>query len=209
MEEQKVLGGLYIIMNWISKLFILQVCWLLFILIGLGIFGIFPATAAMFAISRKWIQGERDIPIFYTFKKYYFNDFSHANFSGWSMVTVGFILFFYLRLFKGLDGVIFDLLFFSIVILSNIYIFMWLLWAPVFVHFQLSIIQMFKTCFLLTLGNPFHAIAMLSSCGLFYLLVKMIPGLIPFLSFSVLAFVLMWFSFQIFNRTRHSGEGIT
>lgn len=203
-----IISGLYTVMDWISKLFILQVYWTVFTILGFGIFGIFPATAAMFAVTRKWIRREQEIPILKTFKEYYFKDFSKANLSGWSMATIGFILFFYSRLFKGLEGVVFDLLFLSTLLLGIIYIIMCLFWAPVFVHFRMSILQLVKTCFVIALGHPFHAVAMLSSCGVFYLLVKMIPGLFPFFSFSVLAFVLMWFAYQTFKQSNQNDGGI-
>ena len=53
--------------EWISRLFLLNILWVVFTIVGLGIFGFGPATAAMFAIVRKWIiTPQEDFPLFKT-----------------------------------------------------------------------------------------------------------------------------------------------
>lgn len=46
-----------------------------FTLLGLGVFGIMPATAALFAVMRKWIQGQDNVPVLKTFWQEYKGEF--------------------------------------------------------------------------------------------------------------------------------------
>ncbi|WP_396954475.1 DUF624 domain-containing protein, partial [Niallia sp.] len=43
--------------NAIAKLMYVNALWMGCTFLGLGIFGFFPATAAMFSVVRKWIMG--------------------------------------------------------------------------------------------------------------------------------------------------------
>ncbi|MBO1911160.1 DUF624 domain-containing protein, partial [Microvirga sp. 3-52] len=63
-------------MNWESfnniahrmiELIYINILWILFTILGLGIFGIFPATVSMFTIVRKIIVKEEKFKIFNTF----------------------------------------------------------------------------------------------------------------------------------------------
>ncbi len=61
------IDGYYRFAVWVTKFAYLNLLWIAFSLLGLGLFGLFPATAAMFAVVRKWINGEKDIPVFHVF----------------------------------------------------------------------------------------------------------------------------------------------
>ncbi len=50
--------------EWITKIAYLNLLWLGFTLLGLIIFGIFPATAATFTVARKWVTGYPDVAIY-------------------------------------------------------------------------------------------------------------------------------------------------
>ncbi|OAS87831.1 MULTISPECIES: YesL family protein [Metabacillus] len=192
MADKGIIGGIYTVMEWISRLVYLQFLWAIFTVIGLIGFGFFPATFAMFAVTRKWVRGQTDIALFPAFKQLYKKDFYKANVVGGISVAVGFILYFYLRFFQAQSGtasMVFFLLMFAICLLYLMTLFFI---APVFTHYDLKVIQLFKVSFMMTISYPFHVISMTFILFCFALLMEAIPGLLPFFSFSYLAFALMW-----------------
>ncbi|MEH6994969.1 YesL family protein [Neobacillus drentensis] len=200
MELNGVWGGLYKAMDWIMKFVYVQFLWTIFSVAGFLVLGLFPSTMAMFAVTRKWIMKDTDIPIFQTFWQIYKSEFFRTNIVGWINVGIGFVFYFYLRFFKELDGIMFDILFCLALALCVIYLMNLLFIAPVFVHYQLKIIEILKYSIMIALYNPFHAIAMAATAVGFFYLVSYIPGLIPFLSVSIVAFVFMWIAHLAFLR---------
>src|SRR5690606_14573692 len=90
-------------MNWeyfntlaykLLKVAYINVLWILFSIVGLGIFGLFPATTAMYAVTRKLIIGESNFNIFSVFWGYFKKDFLKANGFGLIIVITAFILYF-------------------------------------------------------------------------------------------------------------------
>lgn len=71
MEMNGLMGGIYRVAEWIMRLALLNLLWLGFTIAGLIAGGLFPATQAAFAISRQWIRGETELPIFKTFLTYF------------------------------------------------------------------------------------------------------------------------------------------
>ncbi len=71
--------GYYRICTWIMRMAYVNLLWVAFSLLGLGIFGFFPATAAMFVVIRKWLSSEQDIPVFKTFWNAFKTEFIKIN----------------------------------------------------------------------------------------------------------------------------------
>ncbi|MFL6557407.1 MAG: YesL family protein, partial [Bacillus sp. (in: firmicutes)] len=71
--------GLFTLTEWITKFAYVNFLWMGFSFLGLVIFGVSPATVAMFTIVRKWIIGEQDIPVFRTFWNTYKAEFLRSN----------------------------------------------------------------------------------------------------------------------------------
>ena len=76
------LRKIYDISAWITRLMYVNLLWILFMLAGLIVMGVFPSTTAMFSVTRKWILGETDTPVFHTFWKAYKQNFLQSNLVG-------------------------------------------------------------------------------------------------------------------------------
>lgn len=185
--------------NIVAKLMYVNALWVGCTMLGLGIFGFFPATVAMFSVVRKWIMGEKDLPIVETFWGYYKSDFKQANILGDLLVVIGLFLYIDLKFFQaeinpgyGVISLVFlSLLFWFCVIL--LYIF------PLYVHYDFPIFYYIKHAIILSLARPLQTMAMLVGVIAVYLLFQYIPGLVFFLGGSLLAYILMFlasFSFQ-------------
>ncbi|MBD1380664.1 YesL family protein [Metabacillus arenae] len=205
MADKGMFGGIYTIMEWISRFVYLQFLWAIFTVVGLIGFGFFPATFAMFAVTRKWVRGQTDIDLFPTFKQLYKKDFQKANAVGGIAVAVGFISYFYLRFFQSQSGAASLVFFFLMFAVCFLYLMTLFFIAPVFVHYDLKVIQSFKASFMMAISYPFHVISMAFILFCFTLLMQAIPGLLPFFSFSYLAFALMWIAnLAIENKENHT-----
>src|SRR5690625_1020509 len=101
-----VIGGFYKISIWITKLALLNFLWLFYSLIGLILFGFFPATISMFTITRQWVIGNDEIPIFGTFWKTFKEEFSRSNLLGLTLLVISIILFIDIKyLFTHASGI--------------------------------------------------------------------------------------------------------
>lgn len=84
-----IMGGFYRISEWIMRFAYVNILWIAFTLIGLVFLGFFPATASLFAVVRKWIQGNNEVPIFSFFWTNYKSSFLKSNILGISIVIIG------------------------------------------------------------------------------------------------------------------------
>src|SRR5690625_5218522 len=94
----KFVSGYYRLALWITRFAYLNLLWVVFTFVGLIFFGFLPATAAMFAVVRKWIGGEANIPVLPTFWKSYRKEFVKINIIGYIVFIIWYFLSFELPL---------------------------------------------------------------------------------------------------------------
>ncbi|OCA83227.1 hypothetical protein A8F94_19155 [Bacillus sp. FJAT-27225] len=193
-------GSLYRYGNWAMKLACLNLLWLAGIAIGAGIAGFFPSTAAMFSVIRKWLQeGNLDLPLLAHFKQAYRKDFLKSNLYGYSWLIIGAILYVDLQFFRGIPTLWAALLSYVFFILGAIYIGALLFAFPVYVQFNLTILQYIRNTVLITLSNPLYAVFMALGFYFPYYAMMKIPGLLPFFGGTLIAFPLMHLSYRLFE----------
>ncbi|WP_051302042.1 YesL family protein [Salibacterium aidingense] len=193
-------GGLYKLKNGIMKLAHLNILWIVFSFTGFILFGIFPATTAMFAICRKWILGEEDFPIIRTFWKYYKKDFIKTNLFGLTLLIMGVMLYLdYILLLHETNGVI-KLILFITIPCSILFVLILLYIFPVYVHYEMKTYDIYINACMIMLFHPFLTSLMLCSSILVIILMIALPGLIPFFGVSLLAWILMYLATISFSR---------
>src|SRR5699024_2229093 len=109
-------------LNWVTRLALLNVLALAFTIISLGVLGLFPALSASFAITRKWVSGETDIPVVRSFWKYFKKDFWKSNLLGYMIAAVSYILYLDFVFLTVYPGDITSLLTIPFIIISTIFI---------------------------------------------------------------------------------------
>lgn len=87
-----LVNGVYKITRVVYQLLQLNVLWLLYVLRGWIIFGLYPATTALFAVIRQLDRADRTILIYPTFKKYFHQEFKLSNTIGLPTLSVGYLL---------------------------------------------------------------------------------------------------------------------
>lgn len=205
MEMSGMMGGLYRICEWIMRVAALNLLWLLFTLLGLVVFGIFPATAALFAVARQFIRGN-DVPIIKTYWQYFKADVIKVNLLGYVFVAIGYILYIDFQFLQLLEGYLQVVLNVGLIIVTSLFIITSIYLLPVYVHFDVKFFQYIKYAFIIGITHPFRSIGiLLGGFALFYVMTLM-PGLIIFFSVSGFIFWIVIVTNQTFEKLEKQAE---
>ncbi|MFD2656585.1 YesL family protein [Gracilibacillus thailandensis] len=185
--------------EWIFKILLLNLYWFIFSVLGLFIVGIFPATAALFATIRQDIKSEDDIKLFREFIHYYKQEFIKANILGYILAIATAILLLNIQILGQLDSsllnstlMVMTYILLAIIALVAVFIF------PIYVHYQFSVLGYLKYSAILVIGKPLHTIAMLVLIAATFYLYYLVPGFIPALGISLLAYIIMRTAYSFF-----------
>lgn len=202
-----LVGGYYQLCVWVTRFAYVNVLWILFTLLGFVLFGVMPSTVAMFAVIRKWVNGDSEVPIFKTFLEVYRVEFLKSNILGYVFLAVGAILYIDLYFLRTQEGLVNLFLTYGILVLFFIYFVMLLFIFPIFVHFELKFKQYITWPLIIGVIHPIVTIGMIiGTIVAFYVLFKMLPALALFFGGSVMAFILMWGSTQTFAKFESAKE---
>jgi uncharacterized membrane protein YesL len=190
--------GFYFFSEWVMRFVFVNILWIFFTIVGLFIFGFFPATIAMFSVVRKWVLKESDIPIFKIFWKTYKTEFLKSNVLGLVVTAFSIFMYFNLSVIQATTLPLLKVLFIPNLIVIMIFILTFLYVIPVFVHYEGNLVQVIKNSFFFMLLNPKATFCMIAFTVFLVFILYSFPGLIPFFSGSLLAYILMWFSKYVF-----------
>ncbi|MCK0472248.1 YesL family protein [Halalkalibacter sp. AB-rgal2] len=186
---------LYYFLEKMTNFFLLNLIWLLF---SLPIITLFPATAAMYAVIRDWVQG-KDSGVIQPFFQYFKVNFKHSFAYG---ILWGICLFiFYIDLaiiaeFESTANLLMTSLLFVIGLLvafNTAFI------IPVMVHFKLSFWGHIKHAFLFSIMYfPTTLLCLFIIVGM-VILVLYLPALL-FVIFSIGSYVVFRLCYRTFEK---------
>jgi len=188
MEMRGMMGGFYKISEWIMRLAVTNVLWVIcscpvwflalmflstdtsdadatsvFVSFAIPIaivspFTLFPATSAMFSVVRKWVMGDTDVPLFRTYFRSYKQNYVQA--------MIGGLLYSALFTVLSIDLVMYAKHLSGLGVLAIIFLaFMVLLAISLFhffsllSHFHMKTLQLLKNSLILTIGRPLRTIS--------------------------------------------------
>ncbi len=185
--------------EWIVRLVWTNILWFVFIVAGLGVFGIMPATVALFAVTRKWKMKELDVSILKIYKETFKKEFVRSNCIGLIYAAIGFFLYVDLRIAENMEGTFSVILYVFISFIILLYLNTIIHFFPVYVHYQYSIKEYIKQSFIISLISPFSTL--LIGIGLFFIgyLITNMLGLLPFISGVLPAYWIMNVCINRFN----------
>ncbi|MDN3019093.1 YesL family protein [Paenibacillus sp. BSR1-1] len=198
-----LLQGLYTLCEWVMRLTILNILWVVFSLMGAILLGFFPATAAMFEITRKWLKGETDIPIFKYFWAAYKKYFVKANLLGTVVAITGIFLYIDFSFFSSLEGFAFKVLTALVMLVSIIYFVLLIYIFPVFVTYEINLFQTIKFACLLGVYRPLSTIGILLGSILLYFLFSTFTPVLVFFGGSLTSIMMMWVSRSTFFKIKN------
>lgn len=195
-------GGLYHFLEWIMWLIYLNVLWILFTVLGLGLFGAIPATVSMFTVIRQLLL-RQETAIFKTFFQTYKQEFLKANGLGLVLAIIAYILYMDLLFLDMIQNAFYYFFQIGLLIASIIYFITLIYIFPVYVHFKLNFFQYFKHALLIGIFSPLVNIAMIIGFVLLFFIYKWVPGLIPIFGLSVISLLItmsVTLAFERFER---------
>ena len=193
-------SSLYMMLEWVTRFAYLHLLWVLFTLAGVVILGIYPSTTAAFAIMRKWLHGESDLPVFKTFWTYYRNEFWKSNHLGLYITIILFVIL--VDLFYITSMVESSFSWISVPLLAGMLFFSFLLLYifPVFVQFDQSVLMTIRTAFLLMLISPIQIFMVMICLLAIAVIVWFFPAIGFIFGIRLYAFVSVWVAGYSFKR---------
>ncbi|MEK3888125.1 YesL family protein [Bacillus sp. FSL K6-3431] len=180
----------------VLRLVYVNLLWIAFTLLGLGLFGFFPATAAMFAVIRKWIMKETEIAIFQTFWKHYKSDFMKMNAFGFFFSIIGLFFIYDLSLIKFQEGTLFIFLYYFVLLLFLLFILSLLFFFPIYVQYEFSWKQYIKQSLLMALSSPIESLMIVGGLIIVWFTITFVPSLILLVSGATSAYLIMWITYH-------------
>ncbi len=206
METHGVMGGVNNVLEWITRLVLLNILWIFFSLLGFIVLGFFPATVSMFAVVRRWAMGEMDISITKVFWRSYKKEFIKSNILGAVILLVGTVLVIDYHFLQQASPQIQNLLSVPFLIISILFVCVLFYIFPMYVHYDLKILQVFKNSFFIMIMRPFSTIMIfVSSVGLAILL-SFGPPLLLVCSGNIFALVMTKPAINAFNAISKKSE---
>lgn len=172
-----------IVLEWIWRVVAINFCWIAFTVLGLGIFGFFPASVALFTIVRKWLKKDTEAPLWKTFSRVYFKEWKRINGIALVYYAIAIFLFIDIRIVMELMTGMFSI--FLLVFLYFVAILLVLsigYFFAMYAHFELSNKDYIKQSFLFA-GTSITTTIWIGA-GLFVVgfLIFKVPGLLLFIS---------------------------
>ncbi|MGG3468179.1 YesL family protein [Neobacillus pocheonensis] len=196
MKIKGLSGLIYRITELIMNFAFLQLLWLAFTIVGLGVFGIFPSTAAMFSVVRKWIMGVDDTPIFKTFWQTYKTEFIKVNGLGFIFVLIGWLLYVDFHYFALGETIGSSVLKIVTIFIAYFFITTCIYFFPVYVHFQFRFFNYIKYSFLYSVSSPLKTAGIFIITYALYFLLMKVPALFLFFSGSIISYIWMWYIYR-------------
>ncbi|WP_163539705.1 DUF624 domain-containing protein [Gracilibacillus sp. YIM 98692] len=183
-------GAIYTFCTWFYRLAFINVLWILFTILGLGIFGFFPATIAMLATLRQYIN-QQEVAVFPTFWQYYKREFIQSNKLGVVIMAIGLILFINIQFIRTTDIAISEFIYISAIIISCFYFLVICYLLASYVEFDLNVRTHIKNSILIAMYNPLASLFIIFGFAAVYYAVTFISGLGIFFSVSILGMVIL------------------
>ncbi|KAA6481654.1 YesL family protein [Bacillus swezeyi] len=214
MEQSVSMGRVLSFCEWVMRLAYTNLLWFVFMLLGLGVLGFMPATAALFAVMRKWVMGRSDIPVFHTFWQAYRGEFFRSNVIGLILLAVGTIIYIDLA-FIYPENIFLHILRFVIMVFGFLFLIMLFYVFPLLAHFEWKKRLYLKFSLILGISYLQYTLTMMAITALLYLVFAYLPGIVPFFSVSLLSYSIMWLAYQVLKKAEatepqqkaHSAEG--
>ncbi|MGM0754591.1 MAG: YesL family protein [Bacillota bacterium] len=205
MDHDGSMSRMLLMCEWVMRLAYTNLLWLLFTLLGLGVFGFMPATTALFSVMRKWIQGHEQVKVFRTFWKVYREEFVRSNLIGVVLLMIGTIIYVDLAYIYPTSWFL-HVLRFAIYIFGFLFIVSLFYIFPLLAHYDWKKRLYLKFSLLLGLSYLQYTLSMLVLSAILFVLFAYLPGIVPFFSVSILAYGHMWLAYQVFKKIEFESE---
>ncbi|MFF3102162.1 YesL family protein [Viridibacillus arvi] len=188
--------------EWLYRLVLLNFLWIGFSILGAGILGVFPATAAIFSLLRKWMLQGKDVKLLSDFGQAYRNSFLKANVLGYGMVVLWLIIWADIQLTlqsTSLIGLVMTYILFGVLIYVSIAS---LMGFAIYVHYELTINQYFLQMLKYPITHVKESFILIATLLIYCTLLYYGSSIIPFIGVTLLGFVIAKVIFPTFKEQK-------
>ena len=200
MFTNPLINKIYSLSNWIVKICYVNLLWGIFMLVGLIVFGFFPATVALFTVYRKWMLGDRDISIFSTFWSAYKKEFIPSNLLGALLLFIGLVLYAHLLMIQQTTIIVLHYLYVPLLLICGLYLSTILSFFPMYVHYDTKGFQLIKNAFLIGFIAPISFVKHIIGLGIISYLFITFPGSVLLFGGCIPALYMMWVANSAFTQ---------
>lgn len=190
---------IYRMSDFIMKITLLNFYWILITIAGVGVFGVFPATVAVFAVVRQWSRGN-DEKFFRQFVTYVKKDFWQANALGYILVIIGVLLYTDVQFLLQMDGLLQEFMKYGFVFLFILYFIIAVYLFPVYVHYDLPLLKNFQYAFIIGFVKPIRTVSIAACIVVIYLVSSSFPGTVIFVGVSAPLAYIMWVTYGLLDQ---------
>ena len=177
------------LMTTLIQLAYLNLLWTAFSLVGLGVAGVFPATAAAAGVLRRQVVNGEPVSTFTEFRSIYRAQFVRANALGWMHLVVGGVLVAdVLFLQMGTVDAPFILRFIAGAILW-LYVSYLLVLVPTYVSGNYDSRGVVRRTVLSVLERPLSVLGVLGATAAAVIFLGLLPALIPIIAVSLTLYI--------------------
>ncbi|WP_078555334.1 YesL family protein [Bacillus alkalicellulosilyticus] len=190
---------LFRVSDFLYRIITLNVLWVFFVILGLGVFGFMPATVAVYSVTRRWLLGEDDVPMFKTFLFYYKKEFVKSNLVGIIFMFFSYLVYLNFIFIDYSPETVGRVLFYILVSVSFIIAITFINIFPVMAHYEFSVINYIRAAGALAFLHPLRMLMQLVWIVGYWLVIINFMVLIPLIGVSTLFYFLMWLNFDTFK----------
>ncbi|WP_173917213.1 YesL family protein [Halobacillus sp. Marseille-Q1614] len=195
----RLLTGVLAFCNWVTHFALLNLLWIVGTLMGGIVLGLAPSTVAMYTVSRKQARGEENVRLAKTFFSTYRKEFFRANGLALILTVAGWLCFYDLQFFQQMEGPLYTFLTYVAMAACLTFIILLVYILPVYVHYDLKLMQMMKQALFIGFLKPSNLILMIiTSLSTYYFFISF-PGFIPLFGFTIFAHLNMWMGLKCFE----------
>lgn len=184
------------ILDRIVKLIVLNVLWILFTVLGLGIFSFMPATASVYLVIRKWMHGEELGNTFVEFWKHFKTSFVKVNLVGSIFLVIGLFLYVDVQILIGTELLVGKIMLALVMMLWIIYFATLLHFFPLFARYEMKVFDYIKLSLVMGMSNPLITLLMVLWLFVVVVLAMQYTVIIPLLFISLICLGINWISIK-------------
>ncbi|WP_432245061.1 YesL family protein [Arthrobacter sp. G.S.26] len=181
----------------------LNLLWIVFALLGLGILGTGPATASAQILVRKRSRGEA-APLLRGFVAGYFRNFVRANALALPLMGVSLALFLNWNWFAGAAGVLAEVMAALIFVLALVFAGIACHVFPMYARYQLPLAQYLLMSSRFAARHLAGTVILLFVSAAVFFASSSLPGLIPFFSIGAWLYITGWLCDRFFTANDES-----
>ncbi len=163
-------------------------------------FTLFPSTAAMFTVARKWVMGEEDVPLFKTFFRGFKENYKQSMIGAFFYLLISVVAIVNYRFYTGMHNIAQVLAILFIVLIALLTVSMFHFFSML-VHVHMTTWQLIKNSLLITIGKFFTSLYILiTNAVIVYISFSKFTFLIVFFMGSTMAYITFFLFYRMYNK---------